>query len=298
MSAAEKAPQRPGEYERAEEAAAYIRARMKVRPQIAVVLGSGLGAFANELSEAVCIEYRDIPHFPQSTVAGHSGRLVTGKLEDVSVAVMQGRVHLYEGYSARQVAFPMRVLGRLGVKAVVLTNASGGINVEYKAGCLVVLKDHINLQCANPLVGPNDKRFGPRFPDMTHAYTKQYRELALTQARRLGLDVHEGVYVGLTGPSYETPAEIHAFRAMGGDVVGMSTVMEAIVARHIGMKILAISCVANLAADVSNEELSHAEVLVVMKRSEGSLVRLLKTVLPRIEEDLRRGVEAAAFSQD
>jgi purine-nucleoside phosphorylase len=296
MSAAEKPAQMPGEYECAEEAAAYLRACIKMHPHIAVVLGSGLGAFADELCDAVHIDFRDIPRFPQSTVAGHSGRMVVGKLEDVAVAVMQGRVHLYEGYSAHQVAFPTRVLGRLGVKAVVLTNASGGINASYKAGCLVVLKDHINLQGANPLVGPNDERFGPRFPDVTHAYTRQYRELALAQARRLGIDVHEGVYVGLTGPSYETPAEIRAFRAMGADVVGMSTVAEAIVARHMGMKILAVSCVANLAADLSNEELSHAEVLAVMKKSQGSLVRLLKAIVPRIEEDLRGGIKGGAFS--
>jgi purine-nucleoside phosphorylase len=287
MKAVEKPGKTVSEYEGAEEAAAYIRAHISTPSQIAVVLGSGLGAFADELGDAAPVNYRDIPHFPQSTVAGHSGRLVVGDLDGVPVAAMQGRVHLYEGYSAREVAFPMRVLGRLGVKAVVLTNACGGINMDYKAGSLVVLKDHINLQCANPLVGPNDERFGPRFPDMTHAYTKQYREIALEEARRLGLDVHEGVYVGLTGPSYETPAEIRAFRAMGADVVGMSTVAEAIVARHIGMKILAISCVANPAADVSNEELSHAEVLAVMKESQGGLVRLLKAVLPAIAEDLR-----------
>ncbi len=287
MSAAENPVQTLGEYECAEEAAAYVRVHIKTRPQIAVVLGSGLGAFADELSEAVRVDYRDIPHFPQSTVAGHSGILVVGYLDGVPVAAMQGRVHLYEGYSAREVAFPMRVLGRLGVKAVVLTNASGGINASYEAGSLVVLKDHINMQGANPLVGPNDERFGPRFPDMTHAYTKQYREMALAEARRLGLEVHEGVYVGLTGPSYETPAEIRAFRTMGADVVGMSSVAEAIVARHMGMKILAISCVANLAADVSNEEVSHGEVLAVMKKSEGGLVRLLKAVLPMITEDLR-----------
>ena len=171
MSAAEK-PAKLGEYERAEEAAAYVRGHIKTQPQIAVVLGSGLGAFADELSEAVRVNYRDIPHFPQSTVAGHSGRLVVGYLDGMPVAAMQGRVHLYEGYSAREVAFPMRVLGRIGVKAVVLTNACGGINASYRAGSLVVLKDHINMQGANPLIGPNDERFGPRFPDMTHAYTK------------------------------------------------------------------------------------------------------------------------------
>jgi purine-nucleoside phosphorylase len=287
MSAVEKGAQALGEYERAEEAAAYIRAHIKTQPEIAVVLGSGLGAFADGLREAVGVDYRDIPHFSQSTVAGHSGLLVAGHVDGVPVAAMQGRVHLYEGYSARDVAFPIRALGRLGAKAVILTNACGGINTDYKAGSMVVLKDHINLQGANPLIGPNDERFGPRFPDMTHAYTTQYREIALAEARRLGLDVHEGVYVGRTGPSYETSAEIRAFRAMGADVVGMSTVAEAIVARHMGMKILAISCVANLAADVSNGELSHGEVLAVMKKSQGSLVRLLTAVLPRIAEDLR-----------
>ena len=291
MTAWEKTVFGTGEYERAEEAAAYVRGRIRVRPQLAVVLGSGLGAFADELGDAVAIDYADIPHFPKSAVAGHAGRLVVGKVDDVAVVVMQGRVHLYEGYSAREAAFPVRVLGRLGVKAVVLTNASGGINTDYKAGALVVLKDHINLQGANPLAGLNDERFGPRFPDMTHAYTKGYREVALAAAKRLGLDAHEGVYVGVTGPSYETPAEIRAFRAMGADVIGMSTVAEAIAARHMGMKVLAISCVANLAADVSNEELSHGEVLAVMKRSQGSLVRLLKAVLPKIEEDVCGGEE-------
>ncbi len=287
MTAAENPAQRQGDYERVEEAAACVRARIKLQPQIAVVLGSGLGAFADELGDAVSVDYRDIPHFPEPTAAGHCGKLVVGHLDGIPVAVMQGRVHLYEGYSAREVAFPVRVLGQLGVAVIVLTNACGGINTNYKAGSLVVLKDHINLQGANPLVGPNDECFGPRFPDMTHAYRKQYREIALMEAKRLGLDVHEGVYVGLIGPSYETPAEIRAFRAMGADVVGMSTVSEAIVARHMGMAILAISCVANLAADISNEELSHAQVLAVMKESQGGMVALLKAVLPKIAEDLR-----------
>lgn len=287
MSAAEKPAQQTGEFERAEEAATYIRAHISAQPKIAVVLGSGLGSFAHELREAVRIDYRDVPHFPRSTVVGHSGRLVVGAVEGISIAVMQGRAHLYEGYSAREVAFPLRTLGRLGVCALVLTNACGGINAAYEAGSMVVLKDHINLQGSNPLAGPNDERFGPRFPDMTHAYTKQYREAAVAEAKRLGIDVHEGVYVGLTGPSYETPAEIRAFRAMGADVVGMSTVAEAIVARHMGMKILAISCVANLAADVSNQELSHAEVLAAMQKSQSSFISLLSAVIPKIESDLR-----------
>src|SRR5579883_326066 len=284
MSAVEKASMR--DFDRAEKASALIRSCISVVPQVAVVLGSGLGGFADELSDVVRIPYSEIPHFPTSTVIGHSGRFVAGMLDGVPIAVMQGRSHLYEGYTAGEIAFPIRVLGRLGVRAVILTNASGGINATYQAGSLVVLQDHINFQGANPLFGPNGERFGPRFPDMTHAYTIGYRRMALAEGTRLGVDVHEGVYVGLTGPSYETPAEIRAFRAIGADVVGMSTVAEAIVARHMGMKILAISCVANRAADISNEELSHAEVLVAMKRAQGSVNTLLRAVIPKIQEDL------------
>lgn len=278
-----------GEYERAEQAAEFVRQCMGLRPKIAVVLGSGLGKFAEELTDATRISYTTIPHFPSPTVKGHAGELAVGKLGGVELAVMRGRVHLYEGYSAREVTFPVRVLGRLGIQALVVTNACGGINASYAPGSLVILKDHINMQGANPLIGPNDDRFGPRFPDMTHAYTPLYRQVALREAKQLGIDAYEGVYVGLAGPSYETPAEIRGFRAMGAGVVGMSTVAEAIVARHMGMKILAISCVANRAADVTNEELSHAEVLAVMHRSADALLRLLRVVLPKIDQDLSQG---------
>src|SRR6058998_4160531 len=226
----------------AESAATFLLSKTSLRPKVGLVLGSGLGAFADELSDAARIPYEQIPSFPRSTAIGHAGQMVIGKADGIPLAAMQGRVHLYEGYSPQQVAFPMRVFGRMGVRAVILTNAAGGINLEYKQGALVVVSDHINLQGQNPLVGPNDDRFGPRFPDMTHAYCKTYRELALAEARRLGIAVYEGVYVALLGPSYETPAEIRYLRTIGADVVGMSTAAEAIAARHMGVEVLGISC--------------------------------------------------------
>src|SRR5277367_3759063 len=192
---------------RAESAAQFLLLQTTLRPTIGLVLGSGLGGFADELSEATRIPYANIPSFPRSTAIGHAGQMVIGKIGDVAVAAMQGRVHLYEGYSASEVAFPTRVLGRMGVRALILTNAAGGINLEYKQGALVAITDHINLQGQNPLVGPNDDRFGPRFPDMTHAYHKPYREAALAAAGKLGITLHQGIYAGLLGPSYETPAE-------------------------------------------------------------------------------------------
>ncbi|HEV2222171.1 MAG TPA: purine-nucleoside phosphorylase, partial [Candidatus Acidoferrales bacterium] len=238
------------EFARAERAAKFIRSKTKLRPKIALVLGSGLGAFADGLESATRIPYERIPHFPRSTAVGHAGRLVIGKAGNVAVAAMQGRVHFYEGYSLKDVIFPMRVFARLGVRAAVLTNAAGGINLGFKQGTLIVMRDHINLQGSNPLIGPNDERFGPRFPDMTHAYDKEYRAAALEEARRLGIEVSEGVYAALTGPSYETPAEIRYLRTIGADVVGMSTVPEVIAARHMGIRILGISCVTNMAAGI------------------------------------------------
>src|SRR5207302_11327412 len=205
----------PDLFTRAESAAAFVLSQTALRPQIGLVLGSGLGAFADDLTEAVRIPYADIPTFPRSTAIGHAGQLVVGKSGDVPVAVMQGRVHLYEGYSAGEVAFPVRVLGRMGIRAVVLTNAAGGINTEYGQGALVLIRDHINLQGQNPLVGPNDERLGPRFPDMTHAYAKDYREMAREEAGKLGMALHEGTYAALLGPSYETPAEIENLRRIG-----------------------------------------------------------------------------------
>lgn len=271
-----------GEFARSERAAKFIRSKTKLRPKVAVVLGSGLGAFADDLKDAIRIPYERIPGFPRSTAIGHAGNLVIGKAAGIPVAVMQGRVHFYEGYSLQDVIFPVRVLGRLGIRAVVLTNAAGGINLSLKQGAFVVLRDHINLQGSNPLVGPNDERFGPRFPDMTEVYAKGYREIAVKEAQRLGLQVSEGVYVALTGPSYETPAEIRCLRTLGADVVGMSTVPEAIAARHMGIEVLGISCVTNMAAGVLENPLNHEEVLETGDRVSGQFIALLQAVLPRI----------------
>ncbi|HKT71109.1 MAG TPA: purine-nucleoside phosphorylase [Terriglobales bacterium] len=274
------------EFSRAEQAAQFVLARTRLRPKIAVVLGSGLGAFADELEETARIPYHAIPLFPRSTAVGHAGVLAIGKCEGVPVAAMQGRVHMYEGYSAQEVAFPMRVLGRIGVKAAILTNAAGGINLEYKQGCLVLLTDHINLQGRNPLVGQNDDRFGPRFPDMTRAHHKPYRQAALEEARRLGLTCFEGVYAALLGPNYETPAEIRFLRTIGADVVGMSTVAEVIAARQMGIKVLAISCVTNMAAGILDQPINHEEVLQTGERVKGQFIALLRAVIPHIAEDV------------
>jgi purine-nucleoside phosphorylase len=263
-------------------AAKFIHGRTKLRPKIALVLGSGLGAFADELTSAKRIPYDKIPGFPRSTVAGHAGSLVIGKAGDVPVAVMQGRVHLYEGYSSREVVFPMRVFGRLGIRAAILTNAAGAINLDYSQGALVVIRDHINLQGTNPLIGPNDDRFGPRFPDMTQAYWKPYREIALAEARRLGLSADEGVYAALSGPSFETPAEIRYLKTIGADLVGMSTVPEVIVANQMGIRVLGISCVTNMAAGISAQPLTHAEVMETGERVKAQFMALLRAVIPHV----------------
>ncbi len=276
----------PDLYTRADSAAALILSRTKLRPQIGLVLGSGLGSFADDLTEAVRIPYAEIPSFPRSTAIGHAGQLVIGKSGEVPVAVMQGRVHLYEGYSAAEVAFPTRVLGRMGIRALILTNAAGGINVDYGQGALVILRDHINLQGQNPLVGANDERLGPRFPDMSYTYSKRYREIALEEAKKLSISPCEGVYAGLLGPSYETPAEIRYLRTIGADLVGMSTVPEAIAARHMGINVLAISCVTNMAAGILDQPLDHEEVLQVGRRVMGQFIALLRAVLPRIAAQL------------
>ena len=287
MSARAKTKSSDGEeFARAERAAKFIRSKTKLRPQIALVLGSGLGAFADGLESATRIPYERIPHFPRSTAVGHAGRLVIGKVENVAVAAMQGRVHFYEGYSLKDIIFPMRVFARLGIRAAILTNAAGGINLNFTQGALVVMRDHINLQGSNPLIGPNDERFGPRFPDMTHAYDKNYRTTALEEARRLGVEVSEGVYAALPGPSYETPAEIRYLRTIGADVVGMSTVPEVIAARHMGMRILGISCITNMAAGILDKPLDHREVLATGERVKDSFIALLRAVLPRIAADL------------
>jgi purine-nucleoside phosphorylase len=269
----------------AETAAQSILQRTSLRPRIGLVLGSGLGSFADSLTDPTRIPFHEIPSFPRSTAIGHAGQFVIGKSGAVPVAVMQGRVHLYEGYSAEQVAFPMRVFARMGIRSVILTNAAGGINLNYQQGALVLIRDHINLQGTNPLVGPNDDRFGVRFPDMTHAYAKDYRALAKEEAATLGMALHEGVYAALLGPSYETPAEIHYLRIIGADLVGMSTAFEVIAARHMGIKVLAISCVTNMAAGILDQPLSHQEVMETGERVRSSFEALLRAVLPRIASD-------------
>ena len=290
MNASETAVQ--DEYSRAGEAAEFIRKKTRLQPGIVLVLGSGLGGFASELSDAVTIPYAQVPHFPLSGAEGHAGNLVIGKVGDVPVAAMQGRVHYYEGYSLKHVTFPMRVFFRLGIKAALLTNAAGGIHANLKQGCLVVLKDHINLQGGNPLIGPNDERFGLRFFDMSEAYAKCFRDIALEEGHRHGIDIREGVYVAVSGPSYETPAEIRFLRAIGADMVGMSTVPEVIVARHSGIKVLAISCVTNLAAGILNQPITHAEVLETGEKVRGQFVALLKSVIPRMAAVLEKETSA------
>jgi purine-nucleoside phosphorylase len=294
MSAATKKKSAPASsFALADRAAKFILSRTKLRPKVAVVLGSGLGEFADSLTDSTAIPYPKIPGFPQSTAVGHAGRLVIGRAGTTVVAAMQGRAHLYEGYSPAEVTFPMRVLGRLGIRAVILTNAAGGINSGYNQGALVVICDHINLQGTNPLIGPNDERFGPRFPDMTTAYWKPYRELALLEAKRLGMELHEGVYAAVTGPSFETPAEIRYLRAIGADLVGMSTVPEVITARHLGIRVLGISCVTNMAAGMSGQPLNHEEVLETGKRVNRQFTAFLRAVLPLLSADAKRENESA-----
>jgi purine-nucleoside phosphorylase len=276
-------------FQQAEEAAQSISAKSSLRPAIAIVLGSGQGDFVDQAADAVRISYSEVPHFARSTAVGHAGRLVLGKIGACPVIIMQGRTHLYEGYPAHRVAFPMRVFARLGVRAAILTNAAGGINPDYEQGRLVVIKDHINLQGQNPLVGPEDERFGPRFIDMTEAYSRSYRRIALEAARKIGIDVGEGVYAGLLGPSYETPAEIRFLRTIGADLVGMSTIPEVIVCRQMGIKVLAISCVTNMAAGILDQPLNHEEVLATARRVAAQLKALLREVIPGIAQDLVSG---------
>jgi purine-nucleoside phosphorylase len=281
------------------EAAEFLRERIRgamgeARPRIGMVLGSGLGAAANAVQEPLIVPYAEIPHFPQSTVEGHSGRIVAGLLGGVPVAILQGRVHFYEGYTPAQVTFPMRVLGALGLKAVMLTNAAGGIQEGYRVGQLVVLADHINLMGWNPLVGPNEARFGfnagagLRFFDMTEAYSKALRAMAKTAAVSEGFAMEEGVYLAVSGPSFETPAEIRAFRSLGATLVGMSTVPETIVARHMGMEVLGISCVTNLAAGLGATQLSHEEVFEAGRHVEARLAGLLERLAPKMAEWVER----------
>ena len=266
----------------ADSAAHLILSRTALRPKVGLVLGSGLGAFADSLSDATRVPYAEIPSFPQSTAIGHAGRMVVGNAGDIPVAAMQGRVHLYEGYTAQEVTFPIRVFARMGIRSVILTNAAGGINLGYSQGALVLIRDHINLQGTNPLVGPNDDRFGVRFPDMTHAYSRTFRTIAREHAAKININLYEGVYAALLGPSYETPTEIEYLRRIGADLVGMSTVAEVIAARHMGLNVLAISCVTNMAAGILDQPLSHAEVMETGERVKSTFEALLRAVLPHI----------------
>jgi purine-nucleoside phosphorylase len=271
-----------GLYERAEHATRVIRSRISVEPRIAVVLGSGLGGFADDFEEPVSIPYEEIPGFMRSTAQGHAGRLVVGKVDSVPVLAMQGRVHYYEGYSLEEVTFPVRTFGLLGVKTLVLTNAAGGINVQLTQGALMVISDHVNLMGVNPLRGPNDDRFGPRFPDMSTVYSPELQELVGEEARAINVEVRRGIYCALTGPSYETPAEIHLLRNIGADAVGMSTVPEAIVARHMGLEVLGISCITNMAAGIGDEPINHEEVMATGDRVRVTFTELLRRVIGAI----------------
>jgi len=264
-------------------AADFIRAKTSLAPKVAIVLGSGLGEVAAHITEATAIPYAEIPNFPRSTVEGHSGKLLIGKLAATPVAVMQGRVHGYEGYSPAEVTFPMRVLGRMGIHRIIITNAAGGINTSFTQGSLVLIRDHINLTGLNPLTGPNDDRLGQRFFDMSDAYSSRLRALAQQHSEKLETGkLNEGVYIAVPGPSYETPAEIRAFRTLGADLVGMSTVHEVIVARHMQMEVLGISCVTNMAAGVLPEKINHLEVMEIGKRVEHQLAALLNAIVPEI----------------
>ena len=266
-------------FEEAEEAAAFVRGRSRLRPTVALVLGSGLGAFADTLAHATRIPYGEIPHFPTSTAIGHRGEMVLGTAGDTPVIVMNGRVHYYEGYTPPQVVFPVRVLGRLGIKVVVMTNAAGSVNVNYKPGELMIITDHINYMGINPLIGPEDERFGPRFFDMSEAYDPKLQEIAERACAKVGMTVRRGVYIAFNGPSYETPAEIKAARTLGADAVGMSTVPEVIAARHMGLRVLAVSCITNMAAGVIKKKLHHLEVLEVAEKVKSGLLDVLGRVI-------------------
>ncbi|MDY0405649.1 purine-nucleoside phosphorylase [Virgibacillus sp. 179-BFC.A HS] len=261
------------------DASFYIEQKIKTKPSVGLILGSGLGILADEIKDSVTIGYKHIPHFPESTVSGHKGQLVIGELEGMQVIAMQGRFHYYEGYSMQQVTFPIRVMKELGVETLIVTNAAGGINKEYEPGTLMIIQDHINNMGTNPLIGPNDETMGDRFPDMTQAYDVALIKLAKTCANELGIGVEQGVYVANPGPNYETPAEIRMLRILGGDAVGMSTVPEVIAARHAGMRVLGISCISNMAAGILDQPLTHQEVIETTNKVREDFLRLIKRIV-------------------
>jgi purine-nucleoside phosphorylase len=265
-----------------DEAADFIRSTTGVRPEIGLILGSGLGVLGDVLEDAVTIPYEDIPHFPVSTVEGHAGELIVGKLQGRNVVLMKGRFHMYEGYEPERTALPVRVMKALGVSTLLVTNAAGGVNLDYKPGNLMLISDHINLTGRNPLIGPNDNALGARFPDMSEAYSRRLRQIAKESAAELGFSVQEGVYVGLLGPNYETPAEIRMLRTLGVDAVGMSTVSEVIVARHSGIEVLGISCISNMAAGILDQPLSHTEVMETTELVKEQFISLVLAVIPKM----------------
>jgi len=269
----------PSLFDRVQAAAAAVRAKTKVVPQVGLILGSGLGAFADKLGNATKIDYGELPGFPRSHVQGHAGRLVIGETQGVQCVAMQGRVHMYEGHSAETVSFPARVLVTLGAKVLIITNAAGGINASWTPGTLMLIKDHIDMLRDHALRGPNDERFGPRFPDMTKAYAPELRQLVLDAAKAQNIALQTGVYVAMPGPTYETPAEVQMLQRMGADATGMSTVPEVVVARHMGARVIGISCITNQAAGISGHELSHAEVTETATRVRATFERLLETIL-------------------
>lgn len=264
------------------EAAEYIRSKYPIEPEIGLVLGSGLGVIADMVQDGVVIPYEDIPHFPVSTVEGHAGELLLGTVSGRHVLLMKGRFHMYEGYSVETVSFPIRVMKALGVKILLVTNAAGGINTSYNVGDLMLIKDHINFTFRNPLIGPNHSELGVRFPDMSEAYSRRLREIAKTVASEQGQKLQEGVYIGLLGPSYETPAEIRMMRTLGADAVGMSTVAEVLVARHAGIEVLGFSCISNMAAGILDQPLSHQEVMETTERVKQTFLKLIVGIIPRI----------------
>jgi purine-nucleoside phosphorylase len=269
-------------WDQVDAAAAYVRSRCSSLPDTAIVLGSGLGDFADTLLDGIATPYRDVPHWPPSNVVGHQGRLVIGNVAGRRVAALAGRAHFYEGHDLARVVFATRVMGRLGVRRLILTNAAGGLNTGFAQGALMIIDDHINMLGSNPLIGPNDDRFGPRFPDMTDVYSKRLRDVADTAARAAGVAVSHGIYVAVYGPSYETPAEIRFYQSIGADAIGMSTVPEAIAARHMGLEVLGISCISNMAAGILPQPIVHDEVIATMKRIRGSFISLLEAIIERI----------------
>lgn len=268
--------------ERIEEAASYIASRSPIRPEIGLILGSGLGVLADSLEEAVTVDYSEIPHFPVSTVEGHAGELLLGKIGGRPVLLMKGRFHMYEGYQGETVTFPIRVMKKLGITGLLVTNAAGGVNTSYDPGDLMLISDHLNMTGTNPLIGPNHKELGVRFPDMSEGYSKRLRAIAKEIAASQGLKLQEGVYAGLLGPSYETPAEIRMLRVLGADAVGMSTVSEVVIARHSGIEVLGISCISNMAAGILDQPLSHEEVMETTDRVKQQFLKFVIQLIPQM----------------